>query len=217
MHKYKILLADDHKVVTAGIRSLMQRRTDLSIVGEVGDGAEVLPKTCELKPDIVIMDISMPHVSGVEAAQALAEHCPQVKIIIYTMHSDPRFILELFRTGISGLVMKEEDPQELIAAVDCVLAGGTAFGKYNPQRMVSQLLQSTADASETERIQELSPREAEIFKALADGHSIKHIALELHISPKTVETHKYNIFDKLHVETLTELTKLAIRHGVILA
>lgn len=215
MDKKRIVLVDDHKVVTTGIRSLLARRIDLCVVGEVYDGSEVRAICEDVEPDLVIMDISMPHVSGVEAAQELARHCPKVKILIYTMHSDPRFMLELFRSGISGLVLKEDDPEDLLHAIDTVLAGGTAFGRNDPQRMVSQLLQSTADASETERMQGLSPRELEIFKALADGFSIKLIAQNLNISPKTVETHKYNILDKLHIENMTELTKFAIRHGII--
>ena len=215
METCRILLADDHRVVTEGIRSLLALRKDLQIVGEARDGMEALEMAESLRPHIIIMDISMPRLSGVEAAQLLASRCPGTRVIIYTMHSDQRFILELFRAGIAALVLKEDDPQELVRAVDCVREGGVTYGKYDPKHMLSELLQSTADASETGRIHALSPREKEVFRLLADGLSVKGIATQLHISPKTVETHKYNVLEKLAVENLTELTKLAIRHGLI--
>lgn len=215
MEPCRILLADDHRVVTEGIRSLLAQRPDLHIVGEARDGQEALDMAEDLHPHIVIMDISMPRLSGVEAAQLMATRCPGTRVIIYTMHSDQRFILELFRAGIAGLVLKEDDPQELVRAVDCVRTGGTTYGKHDPRHMLAELRQSTADASESERISALSPREKEVFRLLADGLSVKSIAAALHISPKTVETHKYNILEKLEMNTQADLTKLAIRHGLI--
>lgn len=217
MKQCDILLVDDHKVVIEGIRSLLGQRPDLRVVGEAHNGTQALVLAARLHPDIVIMDISMPQVSGVEAAQTMSMASPNSRVIIYTMHSDHRFILELFQAGIAGLVLKEDDPQELVRAVDLVRAGGVSYGKYDPKRMLAELLQSTADASEGERLNALSPREKEVFRLLADGLSVKSIAVQLHISPKTVETHKHNILEKLAVETLVDLTKLAIRHGMIKA
>lgn len=215
MDTCRILLADDHRVVTEGIRSLLAQRPDLCVVGEARDGQEAVDMAVALQPHIVIMDISMPRLSGVEAAQLMADRCPNTRIIIYTMHSDQRFILELFRSGIAGLVLKEDDPQELVRAVDCVRGGGVTYGRNDPRHMLAELRQSTADASESERINALSPREKEVFRLLADGLSVKNIAATLHISPKTVETHKYNILEKLDMSTQADLTKLAIRHGLI--
>ena len=212
-----ILLADDHKVVTAGIRSLLGQCPDLQVVGEARDGLEVQEMAESLRPHIIIMDISMPRCTGVEAAQILAKRCPESRIIIYTMHSDQRFILELFRAGIAGLVLKEDDPQELMHAVNAVRSGKVYFGKYDPRHMLADILHSTVDATESERIQALSPREKEVFQLLADGAAIKSIASTLHISPKTVETHKYNILEKLEITNPADLTKLAIRHGMIKA
>ena len=215
MEACRILLADDHRVVIQGIRSLLAARPDLHIVGEARDGQEALDMAEALRPHIVIMDISMPRLSGVEAAQLMAGRCPGTRIIIYTMHSDQRFMLELFRAGIAALVLKEDDPQELVRAVDCVRGGGVCYGKFDPRHMLAELLHSTADTTESGRISSLSPREKEVFRLLADGLSVKSIAVQLHISPKTVETHKYNVLEKLAVETLADLTKLAIRHGMI--
>lgn len=211
----RIVLVDDHRVVIEGMRTLFALRADMPIVGEASNGQQALELVCTLQPHIVIMDISMPHMSGVEAAQAILASNPQVRIIMYTMHSDQRFILELYRTGIAGLVLKEDDPQELVNAVDIVRKGGLAYGKYDPKALLRELLNTTADATEGERIKALSQREKEVFRLLADGLSIKRVAEQLHISPKTVETHKYNVIEKLQVSSLADLTKLALRHGLI--
>lgn len=215
MNHCRIILVDDHRVVIEGMRSLFALRADMDVVGEANNGQQALELVCSLQPDIVIMDISMPQMSGVEAAHALLRDNPRVRIIMYTMHSDQRFILELYRAGIAGLVLKEDDPQELVQAVDIVRRGGLAYGKYDPKALLRELLHTTADASEGERIKALSQREKEVFRLLADGLPVKRVAEQLHISPKTVETHKYNVIEKLCVQSLADLTKLALRHGLI--
>lgn len=216
MSACRIVLVDDHRVVIEGMRALFALRADMHIVGEAGNGQQALELVRTLQPDIVIMDISMPQMSGVEAAHAILSSNPQVRIIMYTMHSDQRFILELYRAGVAGLVLKEDDPQELVSAVDSVRQGGLAYGRYDPKALLRELLHTTADATEGERINALSQREKEVFRLLADGLSIKRVAEQLHISPKTVETHKYNVIEKLQVSSLADLTKLALRHGLII-
>jgi len=163
--------------------------------------------------DIIITDISMPEMDGVEATGRIREVSPETKIIIYTMHSDQRFILELFKAGISGHVLKEGPPADLCAAVDAVRAGKTCFTTIDPAALLRQLSPERPDKEAL--FEHLSPRELEVFKLLADGLSIKEAAAQLHISPKTVETHKYNLMEKLEVGTIPDLTKLAIRHGLI--
>ncbi|MEZ7196043.1 response regulator [Pseudodesulfovibrio karagichevae] len=213
MPKTTLLIADDHQVVIAGIRSLLASKTDIEIVGEAANGAEAVELSRELKPDIVIMDISMPEMDGVEATGRIREVSPETKIIIYTMHSDQRFILELFKAGISGHVLKEGPPADLCAAVDAVRVGKTCFTTIDPAAL---LLKLTPERPGREALfEQLSPRELEVFKLLADGLSVKEAAARLHISPKTVETHKYNLMEKLDVGTIPDLTKLAIRHGLI--
>jgi DNA-binding NarL/FixJ family response regulator len=213
MHKTTLLIADDHQVVIAGIRSLLASRRDIEIVGEAANGAEAVALSRELRPDIVIMDISMPEMDGVEATGRIREVSPDTRIIIYTMHSDQRFILELFKAGIFGHVLKEGPPAELCAGVEAVMAGQTYFTTIDPAALLRQLSPDRAD--EAALFDHLSPRELEVFRLLADGLTVKEAAAKLHISPKTVETHKYNLMEKLEVGTIPDLTKLAIRHGLI--
>ncbi|EGB16317.1 two component transcriptional regulator, LuxR family [Pseudodesulfovibrio mercurii] len=214
MHKKTtLLIVDDHRVVIAGIRSLLAPKADIEIVGEATDGAEAVALSRELAPDIVIMDISMPEMDGVEATGLIRQVSPRTRIIIYTMHSDQRFILELFKAGISGHVLKEGPPADLCAAVEAVMAGKTYFTTIDPAALLRQL--SPERSGREDLFDHLSPRELEVFRLLADGLTVKEAAAELHISPKTVETHKYNLMEKLEVGTIPDLTKLAIRHGLI--
>jgi DNA-binding NarL/FixJ family response regulator len=213
MPKTTLLIADDHQVVIAGIRSLLAPKTDIEIVGEAANGVEAVRLSGELRPDIVIMDISMPEMDGVEATGRIREVSPETKIIIYTMHSDQRFILELFKAGISGHVLKEGPPADLCAAVEAVMAGKTCFTTIDPAALLRQLSPERSDREAL--FEQLSPRELEVFRLLADGLSVKEAAASLNISPKTVETHKYNLMEKLEVGTIPDLTKLAIRHGLI--
>jgi len=211
---HRLLLADDHQVVIEGIKGLFAGRADIVVAGEATSGERAVELAEALKPDVVIMDISMPGLNGVEATVAIRQCSPTSDIIIYTMHSDQRFILELFKAGISGHVLKADDPALLVKAVDTVCAGGTFFTTVTPQELSRQFQGETA-GDDAARLALLSRREMEVFRLLADGVALKRIASDLCISPKTVETHKYNIMEKLAVETTAELTKLALRHGMI--
>jgi DNA-binding NarL/FixJ family response regulator len=213
MSKTTLLIADDHQVVIAGIRSLLASMAGIEVVGEAANGAEAVDLSRKLTPDIVIMDISMPEMDGVEATGRIREVSPETKIIIYTMHSDQRFILELFKAGISGHVLKEGPPADLCAAVEAVMAGKTYFTTIDPAALLLKLSPERPDREAL--FEQLSPRELEVFRLLADGLSVKEAAARLNISPKTVETHKYNLMEKLEVGTIPDLTKLAIRHGLI--
>jgi DNA-binding NarL/FixJ family response regulator len=155
----------------------------------------------------------MPGMDGVEAAGRMREVSPETRIIIYTMHSDQRFILELFKAGIAGHVLKEGPPSDLCAAVEAVMSGGTYFTTIDPAAFLRQLAPERDGKAAPFDL--LSPRELDVFRLLADGLSVKEAAAQLHISPKTVETHKYNLMEKLEVGTIPDLTKLAIRHGLI--
>lgn len=213
MRRNTLLIVDDHRVVIAGIRSLLATIQGVEVVGEATDGAEAVELSRRLRPDIVIMDISMPGMDGVRATGLIREVSPDAKIIIYTMHSDQRFILELFKAGISGHVLKEGPPSDLCAAVEAVMAGDSYFTTIDPATLPRQL--TPEPGGKAALFDLLSPRELDVFRLLADGLSVKEAAARLHISPKTVETHKYNLMEKLEVGAITDLTKLAIRHGLL--
>ena len=215
METLRILLVDDHKLLMEGVRSLLSPYPDIRVVGMASNGEEALHLASMHTPHLVIMDLSMPVLNGVEATRALKALCPELKIIIYTMHGDQRFLMELIQAGISGHVLKGDAPSVLLRAVEAVRQGDIFFSGHDPGGQLSTLMRAQADQPPSDGVDSLSPREREIFRLLADGQNIRHIADALCISPKTVESHKYNLLTKLRVTSLSDLTKLAIRHGLV--
>jgi len=220
--KTKVLLVDDHFVVIEGIWRALGEEKDIEIVGAANDGLSALSLVKSLKPDIVVMDISMPNLDGIGATQAIKKLNRGTGIIIFTMYRDREYILSLFKMGVSGYVFKDESLQDLVMAIHSISKGGTFYSKAAQEILREHIeklekgAQSTAGEKEDE-IMHLSLREMEVFPLLADGLSVKDIAARLCISPKTVETHKYNIMEKLGVESIAGLTKLAIRKSLIKA
>ena len=201
----RILLVDDHKLLMEGIRSLLAPHSHLRVAGMAPDGKEAVGLAATLSPDLVIMDISMPGMNGVEASRAILQIRPETRILIYTGHEDQRHLLELIQLGIMGHVCKSDPPSVL----SCADPGGcmAALMRQNRQRL------SPAEGGPD--IGMLSPREKEIFRLLADGYSVRQIGDALNISPKTVETHKYSVLTKLRAGSINELTKMAIRLGLV--
>jgi len=215
-----VLIVDDHAVVIEGLTSTIGALDGFTVVGTADDGAKALRQIDALHPDIVIMvimDVSMPGMNGIQATKEIKERFPGTKIVIYTMHSDREYVIELFEAGMDGYVLKQDPMTDLLRALDAVRAGGTYYSTKVP-RILSEHLRSglTAAPGESE-LTILSKREIEVFILLADGRSVKEIAAKLYLSPKTVESHKYNIMAKLNLNSVTEMTKLAIRLGVISA
>ena len=212
MHKVSIVIVDDHGVVIEGIKSALRARSEFEVVGEAYNGRQAIELVRRARPDIVIMDISMTDMNGVEATKQIKSLFPETKIIIYSMFSNEEFVIELFKVGISSYVLKQDPFSDLILAIDAVKGGGTYFSTTAP-KIVSQHIQALE--GRRKRFGDLSLREQEVFKLLADGRSVKQIAEKLFISPKTVESHKYSIMTKLGAESITDLTKIAIRHKFI--
>ena len=215
MSKTKILIADDHQVVTEGIKRALQDHPQFEVVGDAVDGLQAVESAKSLRPDIVIMDISMPNLNGIEATKQIKESNPDTQIIIYTMYSDKEFVINLFKAGISAYVLKDDPLSDLILALKAVQGGGTYFSTMAPTillRHVEELEEKTQNRDPFDR---LSEREQEVFLLLAEGKSVKEIAAELFISSKTVESHKYHIMEKLQVSSVVDLTKFAIRKNLI--
>ncbi len=208
----KVLIADDHQIILEGIRHMLRKRPEFEIVGEAYNGSQALELIESLRPDIVVMDIRMPQLNGIEATLKIKQLYPEIRIVIFTMFCDTS-VISLFRAGISGYVLKDEPLSDLLSSLDVVKRGGTYFSKA--ARGVLQTGVGETGWQEGNSFERLSAREREVFTLLADGTSVKAIAAKLCISPKTVESHKYNIMEKLNASSLAALTKKAIEKGLI--
>ena len=215
MDKTKILIADDHRVVIEGIRSALQEHPEFEVVGDAADGLQAVESAKSLGADIVIMDVSMPNLNGIEATGQIKQFNPEIRIVIYTMYSDKELVIDLFRAGISAYVLKDDPLSDLILALQAVKGGGTYFSTLAPTILLRHVEELEEKTETEDPYDSLSQREREIFRLLAEGKSIKKIADQLFISPKTVETHKYNIMEKLQAASVVDLTKIAIRKNLI--
>jgi len=211
----RTLLVDDHIVVLQGLRTALEDEPGLTIVGQATSGKEALTRVGDLCPDLVIMDISMGGMNGIETTRRLRECAPDTRIIIFTMHANREYVVDLCKAGISAYVLKESPLSTLLSAVQAVREGGTYFDARAQALLASHLndLHSARDSGGG--VQSLSRREREVFVLLAEGRSVREIGESLHISPKTVETHKYNILEKLNARNVVALTRIAIREGLI--
>ena len=209
MDAYTIILADDHAMFREGIRKIIERIEDVPITGEANDGLELLELLKKSSPNLVILDISMPNLRGLEAIREIKKTYPQVKILVLTMHKKKEFLRQALRDGADGFLLKEDAGSELIRAVQTVRNGG----KY-----LSPLLSSvlTSLAVEEEKTEVLTMREREVLKLLAEGKRTKEIAAALYISPHTVRRHRSNIMEKLNIKNLADLVKYAISQSYIL-
>ncbi|MCG6879062.1 MAG: response regulator transcription factor [Deltaproteobacteria bacterium] len=217
----KVLIVDDHWVVTKGIEVALADEPDFEVIGTASDGRKALEQVRQLLPDIVILDISMPELNGVETTAQIRKLSEETRIVIFTMYSDREYVIPLFRMGISGYILKEEALSDLILALKSVSNHGTYFSP-SIQRIIRDHMEElemgdgrTSARGVQDGMSKLSAREKEVFPLLADGLSPREIGKRLYISPKTVESHKYNIMDKLGVTSLAALTKIAIKKHLI--
>jgi DNA-binding NarL/FixJ family response regulator len=217
-----VFIVDDHDVVVQGIQSVLRGHPEFAVAGTATDGATAVDQAGTLKPDILVLDVSMPGMNGVETAYQVRKVSPETRLVIFSMHAEPEFVLSLFRAGIAGYVLKDESLGALVDALEIVRNGGTSYsGTVNRLLHEHMLELELGDGKAAREVQDgiarLSIREKQIFPLLADGMSVKEIADRLCISPKTVESHKYNIFDKLKARSIADLTKLGIRKGLVKA
>lgn len=211
MMKPRVLLADDHALVLEGFKKLLEEYCE--VVGAVEDGRALLEAAQKLQPDVIALDISMPYLNGVDAAQYLRKIVPQAKLIFITMHADQAYVSEAFKAGASGYLLKRSARSELVQAIEAVLKGNY----YVTSLITKDLVLSTLAASHQPIIQtnRLTARQREILQLVAEGLVVKEIAATLKISPKTVEYHKSKLMEQLDLHTTAELTKYALTHGFI--
>ncbi|WP_432472545.1 response regulator transcription factor [Amphritea sp. HPY] len=212
--KIRVVLVDDHPLVQEGIIARLETEASLEVVGAANDGAQALQLIAEVKPDVVLMDISMPVMNGFEATERLRAEQPDVRVLILSMHESREYILKLIQCGAAGYVLKDVSSVELITAIKTVHSGATYFSAGASQSLFSQPdLQPQADADNQEEA--LTGRETEVLRLLAEGASNKEVARKLDISVRTAESHRQNIKNKLDIQTAAGLVRYAIEHKLI--
>jgi DNA-binding NarL/FixJ family response regulator len=215
MSRIRILLADDHTLFRQGVKNLLASESDMEVVGEVPDGATAAERAAELKPDVILMDIGMPGPSSFETTRQIKRSRPETKVLFLTMYDDEDYLVEGMEVGGNGYVLKDSPAPQLVAAVRDVYRGGS----YLSPRMLSQLVDDFRTRVKTTdrmpRFATLTPREKEVLKMLAEGNSVKEVAIQLNLSVKTVEAHKFNLMRKLDIHNKAQLVQYAIQKKVI--
>ncbi len=215
MNKIRVFLADDHLILREGIRSLLQKVQDIEVVGEAGDGVEAVAKVGQLLPDVVLMDITMPGMSGLEATREIKRKYPQLKILILTIHETSQYLSQMLQAGASGYVVKTTATSELISAIRAVHQGDVYLYPSITRMLVEDYLQRVKGGEEKTSYEGLTSREREILVHIAEDKKNKEIADLLGISVRTVQAHRTNLMDKLGAHDRTELVKYAINKGII--
>lgn len=210
----RVLIADDHPVVRHGVRGILAVQPDLEVVGEAGDGAEAVALCGELRVDLAILDVSMPRMTGLQAAQEITRGVPDTRVLMLSMHDDEQFFFEALRSGASGYVLKSGVDRDLVNACRATMRGESFIYPDAAAALVQDFLSRAADGEEIPG-DILTPREQEVLKLLAEACSNQQIADILVISPKTVERHRSNILEKLGMHDRVELTRYAIRRGLV--
>jgi DNA-binding NarL/FixJ family response regulator len=204
-----VLIADDHGIVRSGLRMLLERQSDIRVVAEAGDGVEALEVAQSARPDVAVLDVSMPRMTGIQAAREIGAYAPDTRVLLLSMHDDERYFLEGLEAGAFGYVLKRAADGDLIEAVRTVASGRRFFSDPGQQDLVREWSEGL------ERHDPLTPRELEVVKLIAEAHTNKQIAETLKLSEKTVESHRANVFAKLGIRDRVELVRHAIRRGLI--
>ena len=206
----RILIADDHGIVRSGIRLLLERQPDLEVIGEAADGIEARDMAVLEKPDLAILDVKMPGLTGLQATREIKAQSPETSVLILSMHDDERYLFEALKAGASGYVLKSQADEDLLAAIRAIERGDPFLTPGAQQSLIRDMLErGESDNSE------LTPREEEIVKLVAEANTTREIAAMLHLSEKTVENHRANAMKKLGMRDRVELVRYAIRRGLI--
>jgi DNA-binding NarL/FixJ family response regulator len=213
----RILVADDHEIVRQGLRALLETQPGWQVVAEAVDGREALDKAKRLRPDVVVLDVSMPNLNGLEATRQIRKALPETEVLILTMHDSEQLVREVLEAGARGYVLKSDAGRELVTAVESVRKSKPYFTSRVSEIVLDGYLNAggRSDAYNVPRSVRLSPREREIVQLLAEGKSNKEVAAALHISVKTAETHRTNLMRKLDLHSISELVRYAIRNKMV--
>ena len=211
MSKLRILLADDHETVREGLKLIIGAQSDMEVIGEVGDGQAAVEQAQQLRPDVVVMDVSMPGMNGLKATQKLSERCPEIKIVALTRHKDDGYLQQLLRAGAAGYVLKQSPPAELLHAIRAIASGG----KYLDPLVAGKVMGTFSEPSffKRESAANLTARETEVLRLIAWGYSNKEIAARLDLSVKTVEVHKANAMKKLGMRSRIDIVRYSVLQG----
>ena len=212
----RILLVDDHAVVRSGLRMLLNAKSGLTVVGDAADGDEAIRLAAELKPDVVLMDLSMPHGrDGLSATAELKKRLPDTSVLVLSMHDDDEYLFRAIHAGASGYVLKSAPHEELLSAIESVYSGNAYLYPTATKRLMNEYMERIKHGDNSDSYESLSDREKQVLGWIAKGYSNKEIAENLIISVKTVETHKSHVMEKLGLRTRPDLVKYALKKGLL--
>jgi DNA-binding NarL/FixJ family response regulator len=211
----RVLLADDHPILRSGLRLLLGAEPDLDVVGEANNGREAVEKTTELRPDVVVMDIAMPEMGGLEATRRISQLGLGTRVLILTVHAEEQYLLPVVQAGGSGYVRKSQADTDLLEAIRAVYRGEVFLDPPATKMLLEDYLDRVTAGKETDSYQTLSEREREVLKLTAGGYTAQEIADQLFLSPKTVDTYRQRLMDKLNLHHRSELVKYALRKGLL--
>ncbi len=211
----RVIIADDHPLIRSGLRSLLEREGEFQVVAEAADGYEAVELATTYKPDVVLLDLGMPRLSGTDAAQHICAKLPAIRIVIISMHSDEAYVLRALKAGAKGYLLKASPEADVLAAVRAVAAGNAYFSPAITKLLVQEYVAEVRRRGVEDSYDLLSLREKEIMRMLVEGKTNREIAETIHVSVATVETHRNNVFQKLSVHNLAELILYAVRKGLV--
>lgn len=211
----RIVVGDDHALVRSGLRRLLERDQHFEVVGEASDGLEVLRVVEQQHPDVVLLDLGMPHLNGIDTAQRLQDTMPAVKVIVISMHNDEAYVLRALKAGVRGYVLKQSSETDVLHALQAVQAGHAYFSPEVSRLLADDFVRDLKSRNITDPYDTLTFREKEVMQLLAEGKSNKEIAFGLNVSLSTIESHRHNIFQKLNVHGIAELVLYAVQRGVL--
>jgi len=215
MTSIRVLLVEDHTIVRKGIRSLLDAVQDIQVVGEAENGREAVEKAAQLEPEIIVMDHTMPVLNGLEATRQILGRQPAIKVLILTMHTNEAYVFQFLQAGAAGYLVKQSAPDELVEAIRAVHQGHSFLSPAISRTVIDEYVRKVGDAAGGDRYSQLTAREREVLQLVAEGCTNREIADQLHISVKTAAVHRTNIMRKLDLHSMADLTKYALRRGII--